>query len=141
MSNKDTANKDVGEVEQVESVYSKELNNGEDRSFEQYQEKQKKKNIFIRFKDSIYSKPEKTHNAWHLLTNLTNTQRITFAAGKVLCILYSITCTHSMSGIAFFGWTLDAFDFFSVSLSATRIGKTEIGFTLYILATDILSWE
>lgn len=27
---------------------------------------------------------------------------------------------------AFFGWTLDAFDFFSVSLSATRIGKDSL---------------
>ncbi|OBZ82909.1 Carboxylic acid transporter [Choanephora cucurbitarum] len=63
------------------------------------------KNIFVRFKDSIYTKPEKSPNPWHLLTNLTNTQRITFAS-------------------AFFGWSLDAFDFFSVSLSATRIAET-----------------
>jgi SHS family lactate transporter-like MFS transporter len=82
---KDTSNKNIGEVEQVETVRPKDLDNGEDLSFEQYEEKQeKKKNIFIRFKNSIYSKPEKTHNAWHLLTNLTNTQRITFAAGKRL---------------------------------------------------------
>ncbi|CAO3653427.1 unnamed protein product [Mucor hiemalis] len=97
------------EIDQVETVYQNE-NVSEDLSFKNYTEKEeqreknKKKNIFIRFKDSIYHKPEKTENAWKLLTNLTNTQRITFAA-------------------AFFGWTLDAFDFFSVSLSATRIGK------------------
>ncbi|KAI8384298.1 major facilitator superfamily domain-containing protein [Radiomyces spectabilis] len=56
------------------------------------------------FRDSIYHKPEKPTNMWHLLTNLTNTQRITFAA-------------------AFFGWTLDAFDFFSVSLTTAQIAK------------------
>ncbi|CAO0802809.1 unnamed protein product [Mucor circinelloides] len=94
------------QIEQVESVHSRDSPANDDLSFKEFSEKdeQKKKNIFIRFKDSIYSKPEKTQNAWHLLTNLTNTQRITFAA-------------------AFFGWTLDAFDFFSVSLSATRIAE------------------
>lgn len=89
MSNRDT-NKDISEVEQVESVRSKELNNSDDRSIVQYDEKQ---NIFVRFRNSIYTKPEKTHNAWHLLTNLTNTQRITFVAGKPNT-LYSITSTN-----------------------------------------------
>ncbi|KAI7906907.1 major facilitator superfamily domain-containing protein [Cokeromyces recurvatus] len=95
-----------GEIEQVEAVQSNEQRR-DDSIFEEFSEKEenKKKNIFIRFKESIYSKPEKRENAWKLLTNLTNTQRITFAA-------------------AFFGWTLDAFDFFSVSLSATRIAET-----------------
>lgn len=93
------------EIEQVEGVAEDNMS-ADDLSFKNYTEKEnKKKNIFIRFKDSIYTKPEKTENAWKLLTNLTNTQRITFAA-------------------AFFGWTLDAFDFFSVSLSATRIAET-----------------
>ncbi|OAD03182.1 hypothetical protein MUCCIDRAFT_156069, partial [Mucor lusitanicus CBS 277.49] len=95
------------QIERVESVHSRDSPAvNDDLSFKEFSDKEehKKKNIFIRFKDSIYSKPEKRQNAWHLLTNLTNTQRITFAA-------------------AFFGWTLDAFDFFSVSLSATRIGK------------------
>ncbi|KAG2199976.1 hypothetical protein INT47_000326 [Mucor saturninus] len=92
------------EIEQVESVNGGDQN--DDLSFKQYTEKEeKKKSLFHRVKDSIYQKPEKTENVWHLLTNLTNTQRITFAA-------------------AFFGWTLDAFDFFSVSLSATRIAET-----------------
>lgn len=72
------------QIEQVESVHSRDSPANDDLSFKEFSEKdeQKKKNIFIRFKDSIYSKPEKTQNAWHLLTNLTNTQRITFAAGK-----------------------------------------------------------
>ncbi|KAI8885568.1 MFS general substrate transporter [Backusella circina FSU 941] len=65
-------------------------------------ESPKSRNIFKRFWGSIYHKPEKQQNAWKLLTNLTRQQRLTFAA-------------------AFLGWTLDAFDFFSVSLSATRI--------------------
>lgn len=71
------------QIEQVESIHSRENPANDDLSFKEFSEKdeQKKKNIFIRFKDSIYSKPEKTQNAWHLLTNLTNTQRITFAAG------------------------------------------------------------
>lgn len=75
------------DVQQIESVYEND-NPSEDLSFKNYTEKQeqkereKKKNIFIRFKDSIYHKPEKTENAWKLLTNLTNTQRITFAAGR-----------------------------------------------------------
>jgi SHS family lactate transporter-like MFS transporter len=42
----------------------------------------KKKNIFVRMKDSVYQKPEKTENIWKLLTMLNHTQRITFAAGK-----------------------------------------------------------
>ncbi|KAG2233836.1 major facilitator superfamily domain-containing protein [Thamnidium elegans] len=96
------------EIEQVESIHSDNPSDG-DLSFKQYTEKEeerlKKKNLLVRIKNAVYQKPEKTHNAWHLLTNLTNTQRITFAA-------------------AFFGWTLDAFDFFSVSLSATRIAET-----------------
>ncbi|GAA5809837.1 hypothetical protein MFLAVUS_003252 [Mucor flavus] len=100
---------DKAEIEQVESVHSPDNPSGDDLSFKQFTEKEEeklqKKSLFVRFKNSIYQKPEKTHNAWHLLTNLTNTQRITFAA-------------------AFFGWTLDAFDFFSVSLSATRIAET-----------------
>ncbi|KAI8349679.1 major facilitator superfamily domain-containing protein [Blakeslea trispora] len=83
-------------VEQVEHISTE----------EQDSNNTKHKNIFIRFKDSIYTKPEKEGpSAWHLLINLTNTQRITFVA-------------------AFFGWTLDAFDFFCVSLSATRIAET-----------------
>lgn len=64
---------DKEEIEQVESVSS--LKNQETSP-------EKKKNIFVRFKDSIYQKPTKRENAWKLLTNLTNTQRITFAAGK-----------------------------------------------------------
>lgn len=84
MSHSDTTKQ---EVEQVESVHRPE-NAGsvqdDDLSFKNYTEKeeQKKKNILVRFKDSIYQKPEKTENVWKLLTNLTNTQRITFAAGK-----------------------------------------------------------
>lgn len=71
------------EIEQVESV--NQASQEDDLSFKQYAEKdeQKKKNIFLRLKDSIYHKPEKTDNVWHLLTNLTNTQRITFAAGNI----------------------------------------------------------
>lgn len=71
------------EIEQVESVNQADAQ--DDLSFKQYAEKeeQKKKNLFIRIKDSIYQKPEKTENVWHLLTNLTNTQRITFAAGNL----------------------------------------------------------
>jgi hypothetical protein len=34
------------------------------------------------WKQSIVRKPEQPVNVWHLLTNLNNTQRITFAAGK-----------------------------------------------------------
>ncbi|KAI8979911.1 major facilitator superfamily domain-containing protein [Pilobolus umbonatus] len=67
-------------------------------------EKQTKPGLLTRLKNHIYHKPEKSQNIWHLLTNLTSTQRITFTA-------------------AFFGWTLDAFDFFSVSLSASRIAE------------------
>lgn len=73
------------QIERVESVHSRDSPAvNDDLSFKEYAEKDehKKKNIFVRFKDSIYSKPEKRQNAWHLLTNLTNTQRITFAAGK-----------------------------------------------------------
>lgn len=98
---------DKEEIEQVEV-----------RSIEQ-EKPQKKKNIFIRFKDSIYQKPAKRENAWKLLTNLTNKQRITFAAGKLKHDLLFDTQSY----VAFFGWTLDAFDFFSVSLSATRIAE------------------
>lgn len=77
------------EIQQIESVYEND-NPSEDLSFKNYTEKEeqkereKKKNIFIRFKDSIYHKIEKTENAWKLLTNLTNTQRITFAAGMLI---------------------------------------------------------
>ncbi|KAG0851627.1 hypothetical protein G6F17_008827 [Rhizopus arrhizus] len=62
------------QVEQVEHISS-----GQEKTSHE----SKKKNWLIRFKDSIYTKPE-----------------------------------------TFFGWTLDAFDFFSVSLSATRIAAT-----------------
>jgi SHS family lactate transporter-like MFS transporter len=76
------------EVEQVESIHQTEnISYNDDLSFKNYTEKeeqkQNKKSIFIRFKDSIYQKPEKTQNVWHLLTNLDYTQRITFVAGKM----------------------------------------------------------
>ncbi|KAI8968951.1 hypothetical protein BDF20DRAFT_135731 [Mycotypha africana] len=108
--------KAASEIEQIERVHTKLSVSSHETKEEDvdykgvsektshHEEDRTKKNIFLRFKDSIYSKPEKTENIWHLLTNLTNTQRITFAA-------------------AFFGWTLDAFDFFSVSLTATRIAE------------------
>ncbi|RUS19387.1 major facilitator superfamily domain-containing protein, partial [Endogone sp. FLAS-F59071] len=48
------------------------------------------------------AKAEKHRNPWVLLTNLNNKQRLTFAS-------------------AFLGWTLDAFDYFTVSLTATSI--------------------
>ncbi|CAM0139881.1 Carboxylic acid transporter [Umbelopsis sp. WA50703] len=55
-----------------------------------------------RIKNYLWQKPDKHENAWKLLTNLTSQQRITFTA-------------------AFLGWTLDALDYFSVSLTATKI--------------------
>lgn len=72
------------ETEQVEVVSQRDNSSNDDLSFKNYSEKedQKKKNIFVRFKDSIYQKPEKQENVWKLLTNLTNVQRITFVAGK-----------------------------------------------------------
>lgn len=88
------------EIEQVESV--NQVNQSEDDlSFKQYTEKDeaKKKSIFIRFKDSIYQKPETTVNAWHLLTNLTNTQRITFAAGKNTSSLFIVFYTNTIFSI------------------------------------------
>ncbi|KAL0087750.1 major facilitator superfamily domain-containing protein [Phycomyces blakesleeanus] len=84
---KENKDLDVSSVEQIENV-----------------QESKTRQILRKIKDSIYQKPEKPTNVWHLLTNLNNTQRITFAA-------------------AFFGWTLDAFDFFSVTLTATSIAK------------------
>ncbi|KAI9253625.1 major facilitator superfamily domain-containing protein [Sporodiniella umbellata] len=61
---------------------------------------------WTKLKNSIYTKPEKEQpNVWHIMTSLTNKQRYIFFT-------------------AFFGWTLDAFDFFCVSLSATRIAAT-----------------
>ncbi|GAA5800708.1 hypothetical protein HPULCUR_006144 [Helicostylum pulchrum] len=75
------------EIEQVEITHSPDNPSDDDLSFKQFTEKEeeklKKKNLLVRIKNSIYQKPEKTHNAWHLLTNLTNTQRITFAAGNI----------------------------------------------------------
>ncbi|ORZ15220.1 major facilitator superfamily domain-containing protein [Absidia repens] len=70
---------------------------------------EKKKNGAIKqhildWKHSIFRKPDKPVNMWHLLTNLNNKQRITFTA-------------------AFLGWMLDAFDFFSVSLTTTYIAE------------------
>ncbi|KAI8330759.1 major facilitator superfamily domain-containing protein [Chlamydoabsidia padenii] len=62
------------------------------------------KQHLIEWKQSIVRKPDQPVNIWHLLTNLTNTQRVTFAA-------------------AFFGWMLDAFDFFSVGLTTTYIAR------------------
>ncbi|KAG1178955.1 hypothetical protein G6F71_001396 [Rhizopus microsporus] len=101
MSNKESK----PQVEQVENIPSDQRQDDNLSEKEYNKIHADKRNILSRIKDSIYKKPEKTQNAWHLLTNLNNTQRITFAA-------------------AFFGWTLDAFDFFSVSLSATRIAET-----------------
>lgn len=78
MSNKESK----PQVEQVENIPS------DQRQDDNFSEKEyneihaDKRNIFSRIKDSIYTKPEKTQNAWHLLTNLNNTQRITFAAGN-----------------------------------------------------------
>ncbi|KAL0138813.1 major facilitator superfamily domain-containing protein [Mucor lusitanicus] len=82
------------QIERVESVHSRDSPAvNDDLSFKEFSDKEehKKKNIFIRFKDSI-------------TRSLRRDKTITFAA-------------------AFFGWTLDAFDFFSVSLSATRIAE------------------
>ncbi|KAI7869012.1 major facilitator superfamily domain-containing protein [Spinellus fusiger] len=62
------------------------------------------KTKLTKLKNSIYHKPEKTPNAWHLLTNLNHIQRLTFTSG-------------------FIGWTLDAFDFFSVSLTTVQIAE------------------
>ncbi|KAF7731901.1 hypothetical protein EC973_007732 [Apophysomyces ossiformis] len=60
--------------------------------------------LWTKVKRFVIRKPEKQINAWHLLTNLTNQQRLTFTA-------------------AFLGWTMDAYDFFCVSLTATKIAK------------------
>ncbi|KAI8338069.1 major facilitator superfamily domain-containing protein [Chlamydoabsidia padenii] len=62
------------------------------------------KTHLLDWKHSIIRKPDKPVNMWHLLTNLNNKQRITFTA-------------------AFLGWMLDAFDFFSVSLTTTYIAE------------------
>jgi hypothetical protein len=62
------------QIEQVEHIPS-----GQEQ--EKTSHESKKKNWLIRFKDSIYTKPESTPNVWHLLVNLNNTQRITFVAG------------------------------------------------------------
>lgn len=82
------------QIERVESVHSRTNPANDDASFKAFSEKEqgKKKNIFLRFKDSIYSKPEHPQNAWHLLTNLNNTQRITFAAG----IVYMYGCIKTL---------------------------------------------
>jgi SHS family lactate transporter-like MFS transporter len=52
----------------------------------------KKKNIFVRMKDSIYQKPERPENIWKLLTMLNHTQRITFAAGKAYNMKKRVGC-------------------------------------------------
>ncbi|SAL97275.1 hypothetical protein [Absidia glauca] len=62
------------------------------------------KTHLLDWKHSIIRKPDRPVNIWHLLTNLNNKQRITFTA-------------------AFLGWMLDAFDFFSVSLTTTYIAE------------------
>lgn len=64
-----------GSKEQVEEIEHISVN-------EKRSEEEPKKSWLIRIKDSIYTKPEKSPNVWHLLTNLNNTQRITFVAGK-----------------------------------------------------------
>ncbi|KAI9285586.1 major facilitator superfamily domain-containing protein [Umbelopsis sp. AD052] len=57
-----------------------------------------------RVKRWLWQKPDNHQNAWKLITNLTPAQRLTFTA-------------------AFLGWTLDALDYFSVSLTAPAIAK------------------
>ncbi|KAI8061055.1 major facilitator superfamily domain-containing protein [Gongronella butleri] len=60
------------------------------------------KNHLLDWKRSVVRKPDRPVSMWKLLTNLNHRQRLTFTA-------------------AFLGWTLDAFDFFSVSLTTTQI--------------------
>lgn len=78
MSNKESK----PQVEQVENIPSDQRQDDNLSEKEYNKIHADKRNILSRIKDSIYKKPEKTQNAWHLLTNLNNTQRITFAAGN-----------------------------------------------------------
>lgn len=70
------------QIEQVEHIPS-----GQEKTNGEPSHAPKKKHWLIRFKDSIYTKPESTPNVWHLLVNLNNTQRITFVAGGLISFL------------------------------------------------------
>ncbi|KAI8142983.1 major facilitator superfamily domain-containing protein [Fennellomyces sp. T-0311] len=67
----------------------------------------KKESPFVRYPKRFFHSlwqppPEKPPSFWYLVTHLTNTQRLTFTA-------------------AFLGWTVDAYDYFCVSLSVPSI--------------------
>lgn len=79
----DAGEKPISEVEQVETVPST-----EEKAVVTSGNTNEHSNIFVRFWHSIYQKPTKRQNVWKLLTNLNNTQRITFTAGNLKC-----TCT------------------------------------------------
>lgn len=79
MSGNIGSNEIKSEIEQVETVSSNEEKRAPSGS--PITHSQGSSNIFLRFWHSIYQKPLKRQNAWKLLTNLNNTQRVTFTAG------------------------------------------------------------
>ncbi|ORX44781.1 MFS general substrate transporter [Hesseltinella vesiculosa] len=68
------------------------------------------KSVWLDWKQSTIKKPEKPVSIWKILKSLNRRQWLTFIA-------------------AFLGWTLDAFDYFSVTLTTTQIAE-EFGVTV-----------